>query len=407
MPRALPGGGQVNLQPFSIARLPRIEFGTGSIKKIPDLLARFGRRVLLVTGSKSFECIPQCSELLLTLRSQDFTWKRFQISGEPSPQLADDAVRDLRSASFDVVLGIGGGSVLDTAKAIAGLLRPANSVMDHLEGVGPELPYRGPATPFIAVPTTAGTGSEATKNAVLSQHGKDGFKKSFRDEQLVPAYAVVDPDLLATCPPELIAANGMDALTQLLESFVSSKANAFTDALAISGMQAVRDGLLAWYCGSADSAAGREKMAYAALLSGITLAQVGLGSVHGLAAPLGAFFPIPHGVACGTLVAVAAKTNINAMEARDQKNPSLAKYAQAGRLLHGETDMDDAGARAVLVQVLNEWTQQLKLPCLSAYGMTEADIPLVVANCRGSSMKTNPIALTDDEISGMLKQRLG
>jgi alcohol dehydrogenase len=400
----------LNLQPFSIARLPRIEFGAGSIQKLPTILARYGKHILLVTGGKSFECIPQCGELLETLRSQNFTWERFQVSGEPSPQLVDDAVKNLRhknsAGNFDAVLGIGGGSVLDAAKAIAGLLKPGNPVMDHLEGVGPELPYRGPATPFIAVPTTAGTGSEATKNAVLSQHGKDGFKKSFRDEQLVPEYAVVDPGLLATCPPEMIAANGMDAFTQLLESFVSTKANAFTDALAISGMLAARDGLLNWYQGGEDAAAGREKMAYAALLSGITLAQVGLGSVHGLAAPLGAFFPIPHGVACGTLVAEATKANIGSMQARDPHNPALAKYAQAGRLLHDKTHMNDADACEALVFVLNGWTQQLKLPRLSAYSMTAADIPLVVANCRGSSMKTNPVTLTDEELTLLLRLRI-
>ena len=227
----------------------------------------------------------------------------------------------LREVAIDAVIGIGGGSALDAAKAIAGLLKPGNSVMDHLEGVGPELPYRGPATPFIAVPTTAGTGSEATKNAVLSLAGQ--FKKSFRDDQLVAEWAIVDPDLLATCPPHLIAADGMDAFTQLLESFVSTRANPMTDALARSGIMAVKDSLLSLY--REQSATAREKMAYASLLSGICLAQTGLGSVHGLAAPLGAFFPIPHGVACGTLVATATAVNIAAMKAREPDNPGAAE----------------------------------------------------------------------------------
>ncbi|PWB57448.1 MAG: alcohol dehydrogenase, partial [Nitrosomonadales bacterium] len=275
-----------------------------------------------------------------------------------------------------------------------------------LEGVGPELPYRGPSTPFVAVPTTAGTGSEATKNAVLSTHGPDGFKKSFRDEQLVPEFAVIDPDLLASCPPHLIAANGMDAFTQLLESFVSSKANPFTDALAWSGMEAVRDGLLAWYEGGAGAVAGREKMAYAALLSGITLAQAGLGSVHGLAAPLGAFFPIPHGVVCGTLLEAATRVNIEVMEARDPANPALAKYARAGRLLRGKTHMDDAGARMFLLQELLEWTGRMRLPRLGEFGMSETDLPHVIAHCRGSSMKTNPVVLSDAEAGQILRARL-
>jgi alcohol dehydrogenase len=342
----------------------------------------------------------------MALREQGFDWEIFKVSGEPSPQLVDEAVAALRGGSFDVVLGIGGGSVLDAAKAIAGLLQPGNSVMDHLEGVGPELPYRGPSTPFIAVPTTAGTGSEATKNAVLATHGPDGFKKSFRDEQLVPEYAVIDPDLLATCPPHLIAANGMDAFTQLLESYVSSKANPFTDALAWSGMEAARDGLLAWYEGGAGAAAGREKMAYAALLSGITLAQVGLGSVHGLAAPLGAFFPISHGVVCGTLLEAATRVNIEVMEARDPANPALAKYARVGRLLRGKTHVDDAGARRLLLQTLLEWTGRMHLPRLGELGVSETDLPRVIANCRGSSMKTNPVELSDAEVGNILRARL-
>ena len=391
---------------FSLARLPRIEFGAGSLRKLPGILARYGKRVLLVTGGASFCATPQWAGLSAALREQGFAWEIFRVSGEPSPRLVDEAVAALRGGRFDVVLGIGGGSVLDAAKAIAGLLGPGNSVMDHLEGVGPELPYRGPSTPFIAVPTTAGTGSEATKNAVLSTHGPEGFKKSFRDEQLVPEYAVVDPDLLATCPLHLIAANGMDAFTQLLESFVSSKANPFTDALAWSGMEAVRDGLLAWYEGGDAAALGREKMAYAALLSGITLAQAGLGSVHGLAAPLGAFFPISHGVACGTLLETATRVNIAVMEAREPANPALAGYARVGRLLHGMKHMNDRDGRSALLQTLAEWTERMHLPRLGEFGVKEADVPRIVANCRGSSMKTNPVVLSDAEVSDILQARL-
>jgi alcohol dehydrogenase class IV len=311
----------------------------------------------------------------------------------------------LRNEAVDVVIGIGGGSALDAAKAIAGLLRPGNSVMDHLEGVGPELPYGGPATPFIAVPTTAGTGSEATKNAVLSVQGPDGFKKSFRDEKLVADVALVDPDLLATCPPAVIAANGMDAFTQLLESYVSSRAAPLTDSLAWGGMKAARDGLLALY-DDAGNAEAREQMAYAALVSGITLAQVGLGSVHGLAAPLGAFFPIPHGVACGTLVATATRINIEALRVREPAHPALAKYALVGQLLSKQGHVEQAAGHAALIDTLEAWTHALGLPTLSHYGVTPGDIPRIVANSRGSSMKTNPIRLEDDEIAVILAARI-
>ena len=328
------------------------------------------------------------------------------VDGEPSPALVDELAARFRSSNIEVVIGIGGGSVLDAAKAVAGLLRIGNSVMDYLEGVGPELPYRGPEVPFVAVPTTAGTGSEATKNAVLSKRGIDGFKKSFRHERLVPKYAVVDPQLLASCPLELIAANGMDAFTQLLESYVSTRANPITDALAMSGIRAVRNSLMPWFKDEGDIAEHRANMAYGALISGITLAQVGLGSVHGLAAPLGAFFPIPHGVVCGTLVAECTRVNIRALQARASDSDALWRYAHVGKVLANNMKLSEQGGLDTLVEVLEDWTQNLKLPPLSNHGMTKADIPRVVENCRGSSMKTNPIVLNDAEVAGILRDRL-
>lgn len=390
---------------FSLSRLPRIEFGAGSVNRLPALARQYGARALLVTGGASFERTATWPVLLTGLREQGVDWLHIRVAGEPSPDLVDQAVRDFRSENVAVVIGIGGGSALDTAKAIAGLLRPGNSVMDHLEGVGPELPYIGPAVPFIAVPTTAGTGSEATKNAVLSMQGTQGFKKSFRDEKLVAEFAVVDPDLLATCPPGVVAANGMDAFTQLLESFVSSRAAPFTDSIAWGGMKAARDGLLALHADQSDAAA-RKRMAYAALASGITLAQAGLGSVHGLAAPLGAFFPIPHGLACGTLLADATAVNLSALRARAPSHPALKKYAQVGRLLGKDGGLADADAQNRLVSILRAWTEKLSLPTLGHYGVSAADIPRIVANSRGSSMRTNPVVLDDEEIAIILEARI-
>jgi len=395
----------VRITDFSISRLPRIEFGTGVLAKLPVIARGYGSCALLVTGAGQLKVSSFWPAVTAGLKAQGISWLHLAIPGEPSPQMVDEAVRALRAEAIDVVIGIGGGSALDAAKAIAGLLNPGNSVMDYLEGVGPELPYAGPATPFIAVPTTAGTGSEATKNAVLSVQGLDGFKKSFRDEKLVAEYALVDPDLLATCPPAVIAANGMDAFTQLLESYVSSRATPLTDSLAWGGMKAARDGLLALYADAGDAAA-RERMAYAALVSGITLAQAGLGSVHGLAAPLGAFFPIPHGVACGTLVATATRINIETLGAREPAHPALEKYAQVGRLLskHGQLGQD--AAHAALLDTLETWTRKLNLPRLAHHGVQHADIPRIVANSRGSSMKTNPVRLEDSEIAAILAARI-
>ena len=440
------------IPPFAIGRLPRIEFGAGRLATLPALAGRHGRRLLLLTGGHSFTASPHWVRLETALGAAGFTYTVLRITGEPSPEEIDAIVREQREGRWDLVVGIGGGSVLDGAKAVAGLLKPGNSVMDHLEGVGPELPYRGPTTPFIAVPTTAGTGSEATRNAVLTRQGPAGFKKSFRDEALMAEVALVDPDLLATCPPDLIAANGMDALTQLLESYLSVRANPLTDALALAGLAAVGDGLLAWYQGGAEAAAGRERMALAALLSGICLAQTGLGSVHGLAQPLGSLFPIPHGVVCGTLVAAATRVNIAALREREPAGPALAKYATVGRLLAGQRSAhaagwgdvaagvtadvsvgealdvaavvanqvasfgegDAAGARVavkadaleVLLATLEDWTRLMRLPTLDRLDVTAADFPRIVAASRNSSMKTNPLVLTDAEIEHLLTLRL-
>ena len=395
------------IHPFSIARLPRIEMGCGNIKKLPQLASRYGNKILLVTGARSLQCSPAWPVLEEAFGTTGLERQSVIISSEPSPQRVDQIVSEQKNNAIDVVIGIGGGSVLDAAKAIAGLLRSGDSVMDYLEGVGPEKTYTGPAVPFIAVPTTAGTGSEATKNAVLSVQGKDGFKKSFRDDQLVPRYALLDPDLLASCPPSQIAANGMDALTQLLESFVSSRAGPLTDALALSGLAAIRDSLPDWYHGQGEQVSARTNMAYAALLSGITLAQTGLGSVHGLASPLGAFFPIPHGVVCGTLVSAATRMNIDAMLSREPDNPALEKYAQAASILCNRRFPTLEQAWEELITLLENWTQQMQLPTLDQYDITRADFPHIVAHSRGSSMTTNPIVLSDDEIAGILEQRIG
>jgi alcohol dehydrogenase class IV len=394
------------MNPFSIARLPRLEFGHGTIARLAGVVRQLGNRVLLVTGAHSLQSTPHWETLRSDFSGHRIQWEHCTVSGEPSPDLVDETVAAYAADSFDVVVAIGGGSALDAAKAVAGLLRVQRSVMDYLEGVGPELPYEGPSVPFIAVPTTAGTGSEATKNAVLSIQGKAGFKKSFRHDKLVAEYAIVDPDLLVACPPDIIAANGMDALTQLIESYVSIRSNAFTDALGISGMRAVRDGLLPWYEQAEQAPEARGKMAYASLISGINLAQTGLGSVHGLASPLGAFYPIPHGVVCGTLVADATEINIRTMLEREPDNPALDKYTRVSEVLCRRRHKSKQDAWGALIDLLHNWTDRLKLPKLSVYGVEESGLDHIIAHSRGSSMKTNPVVLSDSEIRGMVERRL-
>lgn len=398
----------MNLAPFTIAALPRIVFGAGRIAELPQLVAEQGRRALLVTGGRSFRNSPHWPALLQGLEQHGIGHAGFIVEGEPSPEMVDAAVAQFHAAAIEVVIGIGGGSVLDAAKAIAGLLPRGNSVFDHLEDVGRGIPYAGPSLPFIAVPTTAGTGSEATKNAVLSRQGRDGFKKSFRHDCLVARVALIDPQLLAGSPRHLIAAQGMDAFTQLLESYVSLRANPFTDALAWSGLEAVAGGFWAALEGGMtdEAEAGRAAMAYAALLSGITLAQVGLGSVHGLAQPLGSLFPVPHGVACGTILAAATAVNAEALRQRLPASPALGKYARVGRLLSGEASLPDEAAVQTLVATLTSWCNTLELPRLAHFGITTADIPAIVAASRNNSMKSNPVLLSDEEIAAIVQQRL-
>ncbi len=391
---------------FSVARLPRIEFGSGSLDKLPAIIKTFGKRALFITGKQSHLQAPLWKALLDQLKNENIDTLYAAINNEPSPSLIDQITADHRNENIDCVVGFGGGSALDAAKAIAGLLKIENSVMDFLEGVGPQLAYRGPAIPFIAIPTTAGTGSEATKNAVLSQSGKDGFKKSFRDDKLVAEYAILDPRLLATCPRPMIAANGMDAITQLMESYTSINANPFTDALAQSGLLLARDALFDWYENGASAEKAQTDMAYAACLSGITLAQVGLGSVHGLASPLGAFFPIPHGVVCGTLLAEATAINITAMRQREPDNPALKRYATMSEWLNNKTFSDQHEAYEQLITRLRDWVERLELPPLSTYAITAADFGRIINSARGSSMKTNPVVLSDDEIRQILNARL-
>lgn len=396
------------IAPFAIGRLPRILFGTGQLTALPGLIQHYGGKTLLVTGAQSFRNSRHWNWLTGQLAELQIPAENVIVGGEPSPDLVDETVARWHNTGIASVVAIGGGSVLDAGKAIAGLLPFGNSVMDHLEGVGRDIPYTGPALPFIAVPTTAGTGSEATKNAVLSRHGQSGFKKSFRHDTLIPEYAIVDPELLATCPPDLIAADGMDAFTQLLESYVSAKANPFTDALALSGMDWFKRGFFDALAGGDGEEArdGRAAIAYASLLSGITLAQAGLGSVHGLAAPLGAFYPIPHGVACGTLLAEATAVNVRALGERGKDSPALTKYAHIGSLLTGRAYTEAHQGTEALVQCLREWTSRLGLRKLSHFGIQSGDIGRIVANARGSSMQTNPLRLTDEELSEILLARL-
>lgn len=371
---------------------------------LSGIVRNYGSKLLLVTGGSSFDHSSLCIELMQQLCA-DFSLRRISVSGEPSPQLVDEAVTKQQAWAPDAVVAIGGGSAVDAAKAIAGLLPTGDSVMEYLEGVGRGKTYQGPSTPFIALPTTAGTGGETSKNAVLSAIGSEGYKKSFRDEMLVARHIILDPELTRSCPESVTAACGMDAFTQLLESFLSTKASPMSDALALSGLEKIRTGLIR-AVEDGDDLEARADMLYASSISGLTLANAGLGSVHGLASPLGAFYPIPHGVVCGSLLYDATRINIRAMQEREPENPGLRKYSEAGRRLTMRDALSDPDARDQLLKLLMRWSEKLNMPRLGDYGVTANDFGKIIEHISGGSMATNPIVLNNSELTELLHCRL-
>lgn len=381
------------ISPFNMTQLPQICFGNGVFSQLVSHIIRWGKRPLLVTGASSFRKSPQWSTLIEELTHVGIIYETYAIAGEPTPYQVDQAVTQF-SGQVDVVVGLGGGSALDAAKAIAGLLGLPEpfAVRDFLEGVGVERAYTGPSLPFIAVPTTAGTGSELTKNAVITQHGAGGFKKSFRDDQLLAKVAIVDPELLHSCPRSVMVANAMDALTQLIESYTSPKANPMTLALVESGLTHFVAAFDPSQVQPVNDYAG---IAYAAMISGLCLAQTGLGAVHGIASPLGAYFSIPHGEACGILLADTTAVNVAAMQARDLDNVALCRYHKVAELL-------GCGGTHELVALMHQWQCEALLPSLSSFGITEQDFASIVAASGGNSMKTNPIKLSPDELEAIL-----
>ena len=392
---------------FHVSRTPALHFGTGMFDRLAAFIGAHGRHVLVITGALSFEKSGKKAALETALAADGIEYAIATVSGEPSPDLVDDLTARYRTAGIQVVCSIGGGSVVDAGKAVSAMLPCGGSVVDYLEGVGTGARHDGSKVPFIAVPTTAGTGSEATKNAVLSRTGPGGFKKSLRHDNFVPDNVVIDPALMLSCPRDVTAATGMDAFTQLLESYVSTKANPITDALALCGMEHAAANLVRACNDGADDPDVRGGMAIAAYLSGITLANAGLGVVHGLASAIGGFFPIPHGVVCGTLCGVATAVTIETLK-RDLAagEPALRKFARAGRILSGKpADCGEniPGDCNLLVERLDEWTDSLSLPRLGEYGVTVADFDTIIG---GTGNKNNPVALGGEDVRRIIEKRL-
>lgn len=389
------------VRPFNFTRLPEIFFGEGKLSLLPGLLSRFGKRTILVTGRRSFMESESAGVLLDSFSSEGISFLRVEISGEPSPDDIDSAVRLTSGDDLEAVVAIGGGSVMDAGKAISAMYGMTGSVLEYLEGIGTRQ-HPGSKLPFIAVSTTSGTGSEATSNAVLSKVGRDGFKKSLRHPAFVPEIALVDPALTLGCSPEITAASGMDCFTQLTEAFLSDRANEFTDALAVEGIKALRTSL-ARACHDGSDIAARSGMSFAALVSGICLANAGLGVVHGFASSVGGMLDIPHGVVCGTLMAPANRVIVRELRMGKGRKEALTKYALLGKILTGEEGRTDDYYTDGFIDFLYTTSEELRLPRLSQYGMERGFFGEI---CRNTGQKNNPVKLENHELEEILTERL-
>ncbi len=391
---------------FSVGRLPRLVFGEGCFELVPALAGEFGKNCLVVTGSSFFDDSDWKTVLAREFASLGMDWKQVRAVGEPAPETVNQIVAASRSGGNppDVVVGIGGGSAIDLGKAISAMLPVGKSVEAFLEIEGGGREHPGTKVPFLAVPTTAGTGSEATKNAVLGVPGRGGFKASLRHENFVPDVAVVDPSFLRSCPRPVLVACGMDALTQLIESYVSTRSSPFTDALSVEGMQRMGRSLRDLCADSQRSQAARDDVALAAYLSGAALASAGLGVVHGIAPILGAWFGISHGTACGTLLASATEENIQCLRAQGELGAlALDKYTQAARCLLPQEVAPEQEMPDLLVEALGQWTVELGLPKLGELELTETDLPSISG---ASGLKANPCRLDPTQITRLLRRRL-
>lgn len=388
---------------FNFSANPQVLFGPGKIDQLPGLAGRYGNTLLLITGAESFQKSDHWPWLLKELKKKSITIYQATVKTEPSAGVIDEIVHRFRNQNIDTVAAIGGGSVMDAGKAVSAMMTKNESIVDYLEGVG-NRSHDGKKLPFIAVPTTSGTGSEATKNAVIRLVGKKGVKKSLRHDHFVPDVAIVDPELTLDCPAETTAASGMDAITQLLESLVSPKASIVTDSLALGALGLLGDALVRAATTHPHDMDARTKISYAAYISGLTLANAGLGVVHGFASVMGGLFRIPHGVICGTLLSEVIRQNVEALIFQDPHGPALKKYARAACLLNpARASHDPVESARNLATLLAQWTEQLNIPGLGAYGVALGDIDGIV---RALGQKNNPIQLPGSTLSRILRARL-
>jgi alcohol dehydrogenase class IV len=377
---------------FEFATATRIVFGEGASADLPELARTFGTHPLVITGASP----GRVSALVSAISAETFS-----VPAEPTVDLVRDGARRARQAGCDVVIAIGGGSAIDAGKAIAALATNGGEPLDFLEVVGKGSAISVPPLPLIAVPTTAGTGSEVTRNAVLGSP-EHGIKASLRSPLMLPKVALVDPELTWSLPPAVTASTGLDALTQLIEPYVSTRANPLTDAICAEGIPYAARALRR-ACRDGSDREARRDMALASLFGGLALANAGLGVVHGFASPLGGSWKAPHGALCAALLPHGMFANVTAMRARAPQHSALERYTVIARLLTGRPDAtaDDG------VDWVGALCADLNVPPLRAWGITEADLPGVVEEAaRASSMKANALQLTTPELLAAVKAAL-
>ncbi len=380
---------------FEFATATRVVFGAGKLAELPAAArALGGRRALVVTGRSS----ARAEKVRAALAGQGVAAALFHVDGEPTVDVARAGVAALIGEGCDVVVGVGGGSALDAAKAIAALAPNGGDPLDYLEVIGRGQTLAHPSLPVIAIPTTAGTGSEVTRNAVLGSREKQ-VKASLRSPMMLPRVAIVDPDLLAGAPRGVIASSGVDALSQNIEPYISCRANPLTDGLAREGMQRSARSLRRAYLDGPDGdpqQGVREDLALASLMGGLCLANAGLGAVHGFAAPAGGMFAAPHGAVCAALIVASMDVNLRALQAREPGHPSTDRFREIAVFLTGKPGATAAAG----IKWLADLCQALEIPGLGRYGMTAADVPALVAKAKvASSMRANPLPLTDEELT--------
>lgn len=395
---------------FSIKPIPEIRFGAGCLADLPDMILARGSRVLLITGAESFTSTARWKDLALLFEQFDIRYILERISGEPSPQAVNRIVERHGAKDIDVVVAVGGGSVLDGGKAVSAMVPVWKGRLDetididvteYLEGVGTCMPD-GRKIPFIAVPTTSGTGSEVTSNAVISRVGSSGFKKSLRHSNYIPNAVVVDPELTLDCPAPVTINCSLDALSQLVESYLSDKASRFTDDIALGALERIRGSLMK-VCRGQASIEDRSNMSYGAMISGITLTSAGLGAVHGFASVIGGMFSIPHGVVCGTLMAEANRLTLQRLRDVGESSAALEKYGRLGKLFSRVEGRSREYYQDSFIRYLQAITDELQVPPLSKFGITIDDLAGIAEK---SGCKNNPVMLDDEDKQQLLISRL-